>query len=204
MTLPLLFAAFIGFKHAFDADHVLAVSNIVNSRKNISQAVRDGLFWGLGHTSVIFAVGCLIIMGKAFYSDKPFEFFEVLVGVSLILLGAYRLYRFKGYKKGAVVVHPDKQNHKLAYSIGMIHGLAGSGAVILVAMSELNSTFESILYLVIFGIGSILGMTVIAGVFNLPFSKKIKTTDRFQSALLLISALLCLFYGLWMVLRYFL
>ena len=201
MTLPLLFAAVIGFNHAFEADHVLAVGNIVNKRANFWQAIRDGFFWGLGHTSMIFLVGCIIIIGKMTFADGPFEFFEVLVGISLMILGIHRLYRFK-YK--TLTSAKKEHGHKLAYSIGMVHGLAGSGAVILVAMTELTQTLESILYLVIFGIGSILGMMVVAGIFNLPFSKKIKTTNRFQSILLITSALLCLGYGLWMVLRYFL
>ena len=202
MTIPLLFAAFIGFKHAFDADHVLAVTNIVNRRASLRHAIRDGLFWGLGHTSVIFAVGCIIIMGKAMYSQEPFEFFELLVGASLTLLGAYRIYRYKSSR--VLSQKQETDNHKLAYSIGMIHGLAGSGAVILVAMSELESAGESMLYLIIFGVGSILGMMMIAGIFNLPFSKKIKATNKLQSVLLLISAFLCLAYGLWMIVRYFL
>ncbi|MEQ9301853.1 MAG: urease accessory protein, partial [Cyclobacteriaceae bacterium] len=65
MTIPtLLFAAVIGFNHAFEADHVLAVGNLANKRGSFLEAIKDGLFWGLGHTSTIFAVGCVIILGK--------------------------------------------------------------------------------------------------------------------------------------------
>lgn len=200
--IPLLFAAVIGFNHAFEADHVLAVGNIVNKRANFWHAVRDGLFWGLGHTSMIFAIGCVIIIGKTMVTDAPFDFFEVLVGVSLIILGVYR-FRSGRLTKSHSTESVEPTTHKLAYSIGLIHGLAGSGAVILVAMSELQHTLDSVLYLIIFGIGSILGMMVVAGVINLPFSKKIKVTDKFQSSLLTLSSALCVGYGIWMVLRYF-
>lgn len=201
ISFPLLFAAVIGFNHAFEADHVLAVGNIVNKRTNLKQAVRDGFFWGLGHTSMIFAIGCVIILGKAALVDSHFDFFEVIVGVSLVVLGGFRLARIRSDSKPGLSHY--HAGHKLAYSIGLVHGLAGSGAVVLVAMSRLEHTFESILYLVIFGIGSILGMMVVAGVFNLPFSKKIKATDSFQVGLVLLSALLCIGYGGWMVVRYF-
>ena len=200
MSLPLLFAAVIGFNHAFEADHVLAVGNIVNKRTNFKQALRDGLFWGLGHTSMIFAIGCLIILGKAAIEGTYFEFFEVIVGISLVVLGSYRLARMRSFAKPGHVHHA---NHKLAYSIGLVHGLAGSGAVVLVAISQLQHAYESILYLVIFGIGSILGMMVVAGAFNLPFSRKIRATDSLQAGLVLLSALLCIGYGGWMVVRYF-
>lgn len=202
ITIPLLFAAVIGFNHAFEADHVLAVGNIANRRSSIRQAVRDGLFWGLGHTSMIFAVGCLIILGKTMISSAQFDFFEVIVGISLIILGGHRLYRSQSNTQAQT--SKGTHSHKLAYSIGLIHGLAGSGAVILVAMSELEHAVESILYLIIFGVGSIVGMMVVAGAFNLPFSKKIKATTSFQSVLLVISAILCIGYGGWMVVRYFL
>ncbi len=201
MTFPLLFAAVIGFNHAFEADHVLAVGNIVNKRTSFRQALRDGLFWGLGHTSMIFVIGCLIILGKAAIAGSHFELFEVIVGISLILLGGYRLFRMRGHDS-LHHVH-DTANHRLAYTIGLIHGLAGSGAVVLVAMSQLENAYESVLYLIIFGVGSMLGMMVVAGVFNLPFSRRIKATTSFQMILVLVSALLCIGYGGWMILRYF-
>lgn len=201
MTFPLLFAAVIGFNHAFEADHVLAVGNIVNKRTSFRQALRDGLFWGLGHTSMIFVIGCLIILGKAAIAGSHFELFEVIVGISLILLGGYRLFRTRGHDSFHHVHHTA--NHRLAYTIGLIHGLAGSGAVVLVAMSQLENAYESVLYLIIFGVGSMLGMMVVAGVFNLPFSRRIKATTSFQMILVLVSALLCIGYGGWMILRYF-
>lgn len=208
MTLSLLFAAVIGFHHAFEADHVLAVGNIATKRKSVWQALRDGIFWGLGHSSMIFAVGCLIILSKTVVNIANFEFFEVLVGITLVGLGIYRLFQNRSKTSQTTHTHshthPHPHNSKLAYSIGLIHGLAGSGAVILLTMSELKGDVESLLYLIIFGIGSIVGMMVVAGVFHLPFSQKIQAPTRFQSLLLIASALICIGYGSWMIVRYFL
>ena len=58
-SVPLLFAAMIGFTHAFEADHLVAVSNIVTKRDKLLLAVKDGIYWGLGHTSTIFLIGLL-------------------------------------------------------------------------------------------------------------------------------------------------
>lgn len=196
MTLPLVFAAVIGFNHAFEADHVLAVGNIANKRNNLRHAIRDGLFWGLGHSSILFVIGSLIIFGKAAMSSFNFHLFETFVGVSLMLLGIFRLFRI--HAKNSLQKESRAYNHSLAYSIGLLHGLAGSGAVVLVAISELNQTYESILYLVIFGLGSIIGMIVVAIVFSLPFTKKMKTSF-IQTTLVWVSALLCIGYGAWIV-----
>lgn len=204
ISLSILFAAVIGFHHAFEADHVLAVGNIANKRNKFLHAIRDGMYWGLGHTSIIFLIGCIIILGKSFVNEAYFEFFEVIVGFTLVVLGIYRFVKSGNIHLHQPVEEKANSNHKLAYSVGLIHGLAGSGAVILIAMTELKHAYESILYLLIFGLGSIIGMMVVAGVFNLPFSKKIKVTNTFQTVLVKLTALLCIGYGVYMIVRYFL
>ncbi|MBR08148.1 MAG: urease accessory protein [Rickettsiales bacterium] len=200
--IPFVFAAMVGFNHAFEADHVLAVGNIANKRPSIWMAIKDGIFWGLGHTSMIFLVGIFIIIGKLFLLEEvEFEFFEVFVGISMVGLGLYRLVK---YQKTHDHSHtPKDANFRVAYSVGLIHGLAGSGTVILLAMSEIKSNVEGIFYLLIFGIGSILGMMVVAGVFTLPYLKSIQSGGAFHKVLVWISAGLCLSYGVWMIVSYF-
>ena len=61
-TIPLLFAAVVGFGHAFEADHLVAVSTIASKRKHPMQAIKDGIYWGLGHTSTIFLIGLIMIV----------------------------------------------------------------------------------------------------------------------------------------------
>ena len=88
-TFPLLLTIYAGFVHAFEADHLLAVSNIVSQRNNMRSSMRDGVFWGLGHASTIFFIGILMIVFKAGISDNYFRYFESLVGVMLIVLAVY-------------------------------------------------------------------------------------------------------------------
>ncbi len=93
-TFPLLLTIYAGFTHAFETDHLLAVSNIVSQRNNMRSSMKDGVFWGLGHASTIFFIGVLMIVFKAGISDQYFRYFEALVGVMLIVLAVYRLVKF--------------------------------------------------------------------------------------------------------------
>ena len=213
-TFPLLLTIYAGFIHAFEADHLLAVSNIVSQRDNVKLSLKDGIFWGLGHTSTIFFVGVLMIVFKAGISDQYFRYFESLVGVMLIALAIYRMVVFFREKKVVIHAHPhqhageqhihlhvhvgNKQvhqhKHSLAYGVGLVHGLAGSGALILIAMSQMKSPVDGLIYLIIFGAGCIVGMLVAAGLFSIPFSKKLIQAQTLQSVLIIVTCFLCFLY----------
>ena len=215
-TFPLLLTIYAGFTHAFEADHLLAVSNIVSQRNSITSSMKDGVFWGLGHASTIFFIGLLMIVFKASISDQCFHYFEAAVGLMLIALAIYRLVKFFNDKK--IVIHSHPHNHKgdphkhvhvhigeqthshhhthsLAYGVGLVHGLAGSGALILIAMSQMKSPVDGLLYLIIFGAGCIVGMLAAAGLFSVPFSKKLIQAQTLQSFLIIATSLLCFVYG---------
>lgn len=198
-TFPLLFAAAVGFGHAFEADHLVAVGNIVTKRDKLNLAIKDGIYWGLGHTSTIFLIGAIIILGKATFLNGYFKYFEAIVGLMLIVLGLFRFIQF--FNKKNLETTDSSNHHHLAYGIGLVHGLAGSGAMILLVMSEIQSSFSSMVYLLIFGIGSVIGMLVAAGIFSLPFSKKITTNEKLQLGLIILSSLLCVGYGGYIVME---
>ncbi|MBK8555567.1 MAG: urease accessory protein [Lewinellaceae bacterium] len=233
--IPVLFAAVVGFAHAFEADHLLAVSNIVTKRNSLWLAIKDGIAWGLGHTSTIFLVGLLIIGFKVAISEQVFHYLEASVGLVLILLGVFRLYVLLQtgraihrhfhledlyfWKKqpepkpllapfqhafstqapadlSRITFAPKPQNHRLAYGIGLIHGLAGSGTLVVLVMSQINGLVLSMLYMAIFGLGSIVGMLLASGLFSLPFSQKMASHRLLQKSLTLLSSLLCIGFGL--------
>lgn len=208
-SFPLLFAAVIGFGHAFEADHLVAVSNIVTKRDKLHLAIKDGVFWGLGHASVIFLIGLIMIVGKVAIREDIFTYFEALVGLMLISLGIYRLFQYfrhKNQHKNQIGHHhhhlADHHNHHhLAYGVGLVHGLAGSGAMILLVMTEIRGSITSLLYLIIFGVGSIAGMLVAAGILSLPFSRKFSSNQNIQLGLILASSLLCIGYGVYTLVK---
>ncbi len=200
-TFPLFFAAVVGFSHAFEADHLVAVSNIVTKRDRLALAIKDGIYWGLGHTSTIFIIGLLMIVGRATVFNGYFGYFEAIVGVMLIVLGIFRLYQYFNHRSQPQQLVDEKDNHHLAYGIGLVHGLAGSGAIVLLVMAEIPSSFNSLLYLIIFGLGSVIGMLVAAGIFSLPFSKKLSSNRNLQLGLIILSSLLCIGYGAYVVIE---
>jgi len=214
-SFPLLLTIYAGFTHAFEADHLLAVSNIVSQRNNTRSSMKDGIFWGLGHSSTIFFIGVLMILFKVGISEHSFHYFEAMVGLMLIALALYRLVKFFRSKKLVIHLHDHEHDgtqhkhlhvhigkeqkhshtHSLAYGVGLVHGLAGSGALILIVMSQIKSPVDGLIYLVIFSAGCIVGMLVAAGLFSIPFSKKMMQGQILQSFLILTSSTLCLLYG---------
>lgn len=88
----------------------------------------------------------------------------------------------------------------MAYGVGLVHGLAGSGTLILLVLAHTNDIWLSLLYLLIFGLGSTLGMLMAAGALSLPFSKRLLTKPRLQLSLVVLSSALCIAYGGYVVL----
>ncbi|MCI4669528.1 MAG: urease accessory protein [Bacteroidia bacterium] len=196
-TFPLLFAAVIGFGHAFEADHILAVSTLVSKSKSNQQVLSNGFIWGLGHTSTIFIMGLLFLIFQVHVLKEYFDFLEIFVGIMLILLGVYRLWA--SYKREAKAV--THSHDREAYGIGLVHGLAGSGGLILLVMADLESKWEMIAYLSLFGIGSALGMAVAAILLRLPILKGSFFEQR-KRIFVWIASILCVGYGVHILLRF--
>jgi hypothetical protein len=211
-----LLTIYVGFTHAFEADHLLAVSNFISQRNNIKSSMKDGIFWGLGHASTIFFIGSLMIIFKAEISKNYFHYFEAVVGMMLVALAVYRLIKFFNGKR--VVLHSHEHGHQagqphnhlhlhignadehkhihsLAYGVGLVHCLAGSGVLVLMVMSQIKGPINGLIYLIIFGGGCILGMFVAAGLFSIPFSKNIMKKQTLQDFLVITTCAFCFLYG---------
>ena len=142
---------YAGLEHAFEADHLLAVNTLVSHRENLKQSLKDGIFWGIGHTTTIFLVGILMIGFKLNIGENIFKNFEAGVGIMLIFLGIYRMSK---------LYFPKQHNHthntsRAAFGVGLIHGLAGSGALVVLVISQMKTPFEGLMYILIFGLGSL-------------------------------------------------
>src|SRR5947208_9547064 len=169
----LAFGFVLGLQHATEADHLAAVSTIVSEKKNLLTASFVGGLWGIGHTISLFVVGILVIFLKLELSDTTQARLEACVGVMLVLLGLNVLRKlFRGEKIHVHVHDHDGHRHAHVHSheaeatershhrlsprsvfVGMVHGLAGSGAFMLVVLPSIPSTALAIAYIIIFGIG---------------------------------------------------
>ena len=182
---------YAGLEHAFEADHLLAVNTLVSHRENLKQSLKDGIFWGIGHTTTIFLVGILMIGFKLNIGENVFKNFEAGVGIMLIFLGIYRMSK---------LYFPKQHNHthntsRAAFGVGLIHGLAGSGALVVLVISQMKTPFEGLMYILIFGLGSIFGMFLAAYLFSIPHTKSLLKSKKLQTSLVIISSLLCIIYG---------
>lgn len=191
--LPISFAALVGMGHAFEADHLIAVGNIITRRDSLLLAVKDGLYWGLGHTTTIVLMGSVILLSRATFLDSGY--FEAFVGLMLVIMGISRLVRKRHFSGTGT----SRYQHGFAYTVGLLHGLAGSGALVLLVMSEIRDPYIGISYLLVFGFGSIVGMFIAAGLFSIPFTQRMKISGVFRSTVVTVSSLLCIVYGGWMM-----
>jgi len=187
----------IGLLHAFEPDHLSAVSTqLLKNNNNTSSSKKldlrnltiisslRGALWGMGHTSSIILIGLLIAGLSLNIPDDFFISAEVVVGFMLIALGIFTFTNKSIFKQKHI--HPHKhsdgishthahahnENHKhghKAYLIGCVHGIAGSGSLVALTASTMNGFDTMIYFLILFGIGSIIGMTVASGVIGLPF-----------------------------------
>ncbi|MBC8084696.1 MAG: urease accessory protein [Hymenobacter sp.] len=191
--LPILFASVAGAGHAFEPDHLLAVSSLVARRDSMRLALKDGLYWGLGHTTMLALVGSVILLSRATFLQSGY--FEAAVGLMLVGLGLSRLAGREplGRRFRAGV------GHRVAYTVGLVHGLAGSGALVLLVLTEIRSPLLGVLYLLVFGGGSILGMFGVAGLLSIPYTPRMRLSARLRLVTGVVSSVACIAYGGWMV-----
>lgn len=194
-VFTLLLGLILGIKHAFDADHLVAVSTMVSDHQNPYKAALVGSFWGIGHTSTLFLTGALVLLLKVSIPEHISLSFELLVGFMLVFLGIRTILSYDNIlvhthpHQSEAHMHPQEEidkkhrhGHKRSFLIGSIHGLAGSGALVILVLTTIRSTLEGIFYILIFGVGSIIGMTLMSMVFGFPFilsKKKFPGIDRY-------------------------
>lgn len=183
----------LGIKHAFEADHMVAVSTIISRHKHPLKAALVGTFWGAGHTLTLFTVGILVLIFNISINKSLSSIFELFVGVMLILLGLFNLFRRKEkahshpHSHGEEIHnHAHTHSHHKSFLVGVVHGLDGSGALMLLVLSSIHSTMQGLFYILIFGIGSIISMSGISLLVGIPIaygSKKIENLERYLQIL---------------------
>jgi High-affinity nickel-transport protein len=158
----------LGLKHATDPDHVVAVTTFLGKERQLRRACGIGLFWGLGHTIALSIAGLVVIGLKIPISKWLADRLELVVAAMLIILGARLI--------STVHTRWHEHHHDFGWRrlglrpmlVGIVHGTAGSAALTLLVLSTMSSTINGLLYVLIFGVGSMLGMLVISLLLSLP------------------------------------
>lgn len=181
-----LFGFLLGVKHALDADHIVAVTTIVSRSQSLLRSALVGISWGVGHTLALVVVGIGVLVFKLTIPDKLALSMEFVVGIVLVILGIPLLKQLITSRAHSHWHQHEEKHHLHRHShaetpehdhrhirrpllIGMIHGLAGSGALTLLVLGTMSSVAQGLFFLLLFGIGSILGMLVFSGLIGLPF-----------------------------------
>jgi sulfite exporter TauE/SafE len=212
----------LGLKHAFDSDHLVAVSTIVARERSLLRSLWVGLFWGLGHTVTLLVVG-LVVLGLKREIPPPVGLtLECLVGVVLIGLGLTTLYEcwrkrvhvhrhvHAGGEHTHFHIHAASPAHQHGHPlrlgmkpllIGIVHGLAGSATLMLLVLAAIPSPALGLVYIAIFGIGSIVGMGVVSLLMGLFFSMATRRLHDLDQSLRMAVGTLSTAFGVWMVIE---
>ena len=161
LFFTLLTSLLLGMRHATDADHVVAVSTIVSRERSVWRAASVGALWGLGHTVTILGVGGAIIVFKLAVSPRVGLSLEFAVAIMLIALGAFNMH-------GARVGAPGRPMLGSPLVVGLVHGLAGSGAATVFVMSLIPDPAWAIAALVVFCLGTVAGMALVTAAIAVP------------------------------------
>jgi sulfite exporter TauE/SafE len=161
----------MGIRHALEPDHVIAVSTIASTSKSLWRSSLAGVFWGIGHTATLFAVGLLLIVFQAEVPVRLSMSLEFLVGVMLVVLGAnsLRVYKAQYEDEKQVAIHPAA-SYRRSTLVGLVHGLAGSAAMAVLTMTTVQSVWGAMAYILVFGAGTVLGMLLFTTALGVPFA----------------------------------
>jgi high-affinity nickel permease len=191
--LSLLVVGFIlGIKHALEPDHVIAVSTIASHSKKLWRSSLAGMFWGVGHMTTLFTIGIILIFMKNQIPERWAMSLEFIVGIMLVYLGVSSIFSFG---KKAVHVHKHENfSYVKSMLIGLIHGIAGSAAMVLLTVSTVKTVWEGVLYILIFGMGTIMGMLFFTTIIGIPFVLTAKQKS-INNVLTQITAIISTAYG---------
>ncbi|MEE8133224.1 MAG: hypothetical protein V3T40_06595 [Nitrososphaerales archaeon] len=207
-----------GLQHATETDHVAAIATIVSKSKKLNKASLLGALWGLGHTLTLFIMGLAVLLVAISIPEKLALSFEFGVGIMLIVLGlsVIKSERKKGFidtlrivtrhihphaHRNKIHVHPHSHDGEHMHShksiiVGMIHGLAGSGVLMLVILSTVDSVVTGLVYITLFGMGSIIGMLLISTAIGLPFVFTAKKFGRINKYIRIVAAAVSIGLGI--------
>jgi len=183
----------LGLRHALDPDHIMAVSTIVSETKSVRRSSLVGTCWGLGHMISLLIAGVLVIALRVQISDRMALRLEFTVALMLIALGVKAMLKsWRGWKlhvhrhthDGSThthlhVHHPGEEHqhrhrHLIGsgvrpFLVGMMHGMAGSAALMILVLATIPSAIAGLIYIAVFGLGSVGGMLIMSSLISLPF-----------------------------------
>jgi len=186
----------------------MAVASLT-AEKSPASAIRQGTVWGIGHTLTLLVVGGFVLYADGLIPANVADLLELMVGFMLLILGGDLIRRVIGsrchihtheHANGCRHVHlhahagtagQDTARHDHLHSdgfplralfVGMMHGLAGSAALVLLVLQTVQSPKIGVIYIIIFGLGSITGMALLSVCIAVPLNKSMHRVGRLRTA----------------------
>lgn len=207
----------IGMQHATEVDHVAAVCTIASRKSGIGSISRHGLFWGIGHTITLLLVGGTCLLMRTSLPENMASRLEFAVGIMLVGLGLHVLYRlwrdrvhFHSHHHGSGTAHFHAHSHREDQAahirsahdhqhadrvpwrtlvVGLVHGMAGSAALILLTAATFESPWWGVAYILTFGIGTAAGMALLSAIIAAPITLTARSLTFANRALQLVIGL---------------
>jgi len=190
LLVALLVAFALGLRHASDPDHLVAVTSLMASdQADTRAAARLGAWWGVGHAATLILIGAPLIVFKSELPPWLESGAEKAVGVVILLLagrvilkwlrGDYRSVPHEHRSPGSHAAgrrhlfrgdasqhsHPSVRSPAQAFAIGTLHGLAGTGAIVLLLIAALPTQLEALAALAVFAPMSVISMAACTSLF---------------------------------------
>ena len=186
LLVALAIAFLLGLRHASDPDHLVAVTSLVAAEDgDTRKAARLGAWWGIGHAGALVALGIPLIAFKTKLPAWLESGAEKAIGAVILVLAARVIFKWaRGDYRATSHAHDDghrKRRHlrkgghghhhvkvrspAQALSIGLLHGLAGTGAIVLLLIAALPSRLEAAAALAVFAPMSIVSMAACTAAF---------------------------------------
>jgi len=183
----------LGMRHATDPDHIVAVTTIVTRERSVAKAAGIGAVWGLGHTITLLLVGGAIIVFKVALNARIGLSLELCVAIMLIVLGLLNLFNVRASTAGLNTTRP--------FLVGIVHGLAGSAGAALLIVPLIDDPRWAAVYLLTFGLGTIVGMALITLTIAFPSLLATAHLPSFQRQLRIASGAVSLVFGIYLAHR---
>lgn len=182
LLVAVLFGLLQGLRHAFEPDHVVAISTMLTERQATRARVAYAATWGTGHCSTLLVVGAVLMLARLQVAERVDAAFECTVSVMLIALGVRALGRGLRDVRRAVdrttaapAPAPSSAPRRAgALVMGVVHGLAGSGALTALVVARMPSVASGLLEMLVFGAGATLGMSLLAGILGAPLARVLR------------------------------
>jgi ABC-type nickel/cobalt efflux system permease component RcnA len=226
LVVALGIAFVLGLRHASDPDHLVAVTSLVAADGGDTRgATRLGAFWGLGHAAMLVLLGVPLIVFKSALPAWLEAGAEKAVGVVIILLAIRVTWKWaRGHDRAGPHPHATSDavpsggphrhlrrreheathRHRLArtpqqaFAIGLLHGLAGTGAVVVLLLAGLPTQLEAGLALAVFAPMTIVSMAACTTAFAWVLTRRL-VAPVYRTALIPVLGLFGLMFGLWYV-----